>query len=635
MKKLIYILLSVLVVLPAEMDGQAQIIIEGTVSDGSTGEVLPGVSVIIKGTPHGTITDIDGHYSLESGLEAFTLVFTYIGYLQEEVSVTGSARVDVSMTEDIVSLDEVVVIGYSVMKKRKLTGAVSRVFESGEKAGFSEALSGRTPGVSVVESAMDGYSDDAGMQQSVRAGILTAGEINDFGKWELWNDISGSQLNNHAKQWGILPQHRYSVMFQTKEGYAIPNAKVRLLQGTTVIWQGRTDNTGTAELWAGYHESDSLKQKSFSIEVEYNGMVYPLAEARPFHKGLNMITAGESCVSRNVIDIAFVVDATGSMGDEINYLKAELDDIMRSLKDTLPDNQINLGCLVYRDHGDDYVTKMTDLSSDYSKSIQFVRENYAGGGGDGPEAVEEALEVVINGMSWDENAISKVIFLILDAPPHDNSQVKEKLDQAIESAAKKGIRIVPVTCSGIDKSTEYLMRSLALLTNGTYVFLTDDSGVGGSHIKPTTDEYEVELFNDLVQRLIVQYSSVVDCMAKAPEIRQDTVMIRVKQAVELLDTLTAEVVEPDETEVEENITSLQPSWKCYPNPTTGLITIESDMEINTVYLCDITGKIVKRHFGNGTFRTTLDISDYRRGVYFISYEYDTDRWMRGKIILTR
>jgi len=176
---------------------------------------------------------------------------------------------------------------------------------------------------------------------------------------------------------------------------------------------------------------------------------------------------------------------------------------------------------------------------------------------------------------------------------------------------------------------------LALLTNGTYVFLTDHSGVGNPHIEPTTDEYEVELLNDLIRRLIVHYSTIVDCIAEPPLLVQDTLLIESEIPEVIADSTIDDVEEKTGTEEPEEDLVRQPSWKCFPNPTTGMITIESDREIHTVYLCDITGKIVMRHLGHGANRTTLDISNYRRGIYFLSYEYDKDKWMKGRIVLTR
>ena len=75
----------------------------------------------------------------------------------------------------------------------------------------------------------------------------------------------------------------------------------------------------------------------------------------------------------------------------------------------------------------------------------------------------------------------------------------------IAQYAQSGIRIVPVVASGIDKSTEFLMRMTAIRTHGTYVFITDDSGIGGEHLEPTVGEYEVEFLSDLLVRLIGRF----------------------------------------------------------------------------------------------------------------------------------
>ena len=92
---------------------------------------------------------------------------------------------------------------------------------------------------------------------------------------------------------------------------------------------------------------------------------------------------------------------------------------------------------------------------------------------------------------------------MLDAPPHATQDRILKLQRTIEEASRLGIRVVPVAASGVDKSTECLLRCFAAATQGTYVFLTDHSGVGNSHIKPTIGQFRVEKLNDLLTRLIV------------------------------------------------------------------------------------------------------------------------------------
>ncbi len=100
--------------------------ISGKVVD-STGESLPGVSIVVKGTTNGTITDIDGNYQLSIGEEAQTLVYSFIGYDTQEVNVGSNLLINVTMVSSVQDIDEVVVVGYGTIRKSDLTGAVSKV----------------------------------------------------------------------------------------------------------------------------------------------------------------------------------------------------------------------------------------------------------------------------------------------------------------------------------------------------------------------------------------------------------------------------------------------------------------------------------------------------------------------------
>lgn len=154
MKKLYYVSLTAFVLLFCASVALAQDrTVSGTITD-ENGQALPGVNVLVKGTSQGTVSDSDGKYSLTGVSDNATLVFSFIGYLAQEVSVAGKTVVDVGMTPDITSLEEVVVIGYGEQKKSLVTGAISNV-KAAEIATVSvnsvdQALQGRSPGVLVV-----------------------------------------------------------------------------------------------------------------------------------------------------------------------------------------------------------------------------------------------------------------------------------------------------------------------------------------------------------------------------------------------------------------------------------------------------------------------------------------------------
>jgi len=147
MKKSALILASLLI----SFCVMAQKTVSGVVTLEDTGEPEPGVNVIVTGTSTGTITDIDGNYSLTVP-EGKTISFSYIGYVGQTLKVN-SGKIDVVMSPDNKILDEVVAVGYGTMKKSDLTGAISSVksdaLQKSASSGVDQALQGRAAGVTV------------------------------------------------------------------------------------------------------------------------------------------------------------------------------------------------------------------------------------------------------------------------------------------------------------------------------------------------------------------------------------------------------------------------------------------------------------------------------------------------------
>lgn len=130
--------------------------ISGTVSDAQTGEVLPGVNILVKGTDSGTSTDAEGAFELTVPSLQDTLVFSFIGYQTQEVPLIGQTELDVQMQSEVVSGEEVVVVGYGTQQRRDLTGSISSVgaedMTSQQSTSFDDALQGKLSGVRVVQS---------------------------------------------------------------------------------------------------------------------------------------------------------------------------------------------------------------------------------------------------------------------------------------------------------------------------------------------------------------------------------------------------------------------------------------------------------------------------------------------------
>ena len=127
--------------------------VSGKVTD-TSGALLPGVTVVVKGTTNGTITNPDGNYSLANVPSDGILVFSFVGMKSQEIAVLNKASIDVIMSEETIGLDEVVAVGYGVQKKVNLTGSVSSVISSDLKVtstSTAQALQGRMPGVQITQ----------------------------------------------------------------------------------------------------------------------------------------------------------------------------------------------------------------------------------------------------------------------------------------------------------------------------------------------------------------------------------------------------------------------------------------------------------------------------------------------------
>ena len=139
-------------------ESSGSITVSGTVTD-ATDEPLIGASVIVKGAQNGAVTDIDGNYTIKNVPEDAILVFNYVGFSPQEIQVAGRTTINVVLKEDIAVLDEVVVVGYGVQKKRDVSTAISQI-KSDDIAGlpssdFRQSMAGKMPGVSVMQTSGD------------------------------------------------------------------------------------------------------------------------------------------------------------------------------------------------------------------------------------------------------------------------------------------------------------------------------------------------------------------------------------------------------------------------------------------------------------------------------------------------
>lgn len=331
-----------------------------------------------------------------------------------------------------------------------------------------------------------------------QAGQLTAAEWNDLLNWGAWINLVGQNVAgfaDYAQQSGIDTTGRVWVRVLS-DGSGAVDARVELIDAADAVgWTARTDIHGDANLYVNPFGGDFAPT---SIRVTHDTETVTAALPDPIDPETAVtVDLQQQHAVPQAVDVAFVVDATGSMGDELSYIHAELADVI-ARADAEVDANFRVAGVVYRDPDADGVDFGTAAGA-----ASFLSGEAATGGGDFPEAVNAGLDLAL-GYSWSDSARARLLFLVLDAPPHGDDL--GEIRQLTELAAQKGVRVIPVAASGVDKFTEQLLRSMAILSSGTYTFITDDSGIGNDHLEPTVGDYKVEFLNDLLFRLIVERS---------------------------------------------------------------------------------------------------------------------------------
>ncbi len=456
-------------------------------------------------------------------------------------------------------------------------------------------------------------SSAAGSSSPSTAGTLTAGEVNDFLQWNFWEKSALPALLNGGKAWSMFPRFRTAVYVQGREGQPVVNVPIDLLSPAgTLIWSAQTDNQGHAELWGHlFRETAPTKGKWTIVAGKPGQQVRRSFEApaegwrtRQFELNLDI-----PCQNSKEVDVAFVVDATGSMGDELNYLKSELDDVIQKTMARSPSLEFRTAAVVYRDHGDEYVTRFQDFEKG-AAARSFLAGQSAGGGGDFPEAVDDALEVALRRLSWNPEARARILFIALDAPPHQDELVKIRIQTLTAEAAARGIRVITLACSGMDGSAEFLMRSIALATNGTYTSLTDDSKVGGSHKAPVAASLNVQKLNALLADILYRFSWMPDCSKPEPE-EVDSNQIRyVEKWFEQL----------QEQPNYENPEGMRLS--VFPNPCSGPFQLRmqgGSLEGGSVYLLDLGGRVVQNWSIERGQDFRPNIEHLPAGMYYLAF----------------
>jgi hypothetical protein len=342
--------------------------------------------------------------------------------------------------------------------------------------------------------------------EQAQAGVLTAGEWDDLRRWDWWRRLMNEERwSGYQEHWGFRTYDR--IYLQVRFGdQPAADAAVTLLDGQGAeVWTARTNQQGEAYLFADMF-GEGKETEGYSVVVRSGERQVRLKDLKFNTDDPLLVMLEDAEPDADLLDLMLMIDTTGSMGDELAYLQAELKHVIGQVRQRSGNLRVRVSANFYRDYKDEYVVKTFPFTENIDKAVRQLSQQSADGGGDYEEAVEEALEQAIREHEWSKRAKARLLLLVLDAPPRHTDSILSRIHSVTKEAAAAGIRIIPIASSGVNKETEFLLRLLSIATGGTYVFLTDDSGVGNPHLEPTVGEYEVRMLNDLLVEIISRYA---------------------------------------------------------------------------------------------------------------------------------
>lgn len=356
----------------------------------------------------------------------------------------------------------------------------------------------------VEESAAAAYrapaSSGAGQQQvPVTAGVVD--DNADFGGF-----LQFLQRHQESAQLGRDISVRQRLQVIDTQGRPVADAKVAVSAANGARMWARTDAGG--QVWLHPNAFDDRDSARYEVTVRRAGKESSAPLRRGQKNTLQVVIAAAPLPSRAKLDLVFMVDTTGSMGDEIDKLRDSLQGIVREIGKLPSRPDICLGLVAYRDRGDEYFVRSWDLTGNVGAFQQVLDGVQANGGGDYPEAMNEAFAHAVQALNWRGPSTTRLLLTLADAPPQ-MGYPPPRYEQTMLAALGKGIKVLSVAASGQDTTGEIVQRQMAQYTGGRFIFLTykdaaDPSSGPGSETVHEVSNYSVDTLDKLVVRLVAE-----------------------------------------------------------------------------------------------------------------------------------
>jgi hypothetical protein len=335
---------------------------------------------------------------------------------------------------------------------------------------------------------------------------LKAGEVDDNLDTAAYKSYLANFMSGGVRR--VDTSERIMITVVNERQQPVLDATVRIFDGQRQIFEART-YAGGRTIFFPNAIGLSPNANSLQIQVEKGNATARGQLNRGQDVNQTIILSGAEAVPATTkLDVLFLLDATGSMGDEISSIQQTIDSIATRINQFEPHPELRFGLVSYRDRGDAYVTNLdSNFTADVSSFRQALLQVRADGGGDTPEDLNSGLQVALQQMSWSDNAV-RLVFLVADAPAHLDYGQEFDYTTATREAVRRGIKIYPIGASNTDDIAEYQFRQLAQQTLASFIFLTYQPGQsGGAPGDSTTmnvdpNQFTVDRLDDLVVRVV-------------------------------------------------------------------------------------------------------------------------------------
>lgn len=362
-----------------------------------------------------------------------------------------------------------------------------------EDAASMAAIGGRTESGSSYKSA----------ERPSQSG-LSAGYADD-------NEQYGYFLNfledySQARHLELDVSERIVLRLSDSDGKSVPNGEIRISAAGRPVLEGRTTSEGEFLFFPrAYGDTESSE---FTVDVRSAaGSISRVIERDGLRTVELKLDRSRRIPDPPEVDILFVLDTTGSMGEEIERLKTTIELIHLNLSSMPAAPAIRFGLVLYKDVGDEYRTQAVPLTADLDSFQEALEPVFASGGGDTPEDLQQALYEGIEGMAWNRDGI-RLVYVITDAPPQLDYEDTPPYPETLKAAQAEGIRIYSVGTGGLPLDGEYVLRQMAQFTGGRYIFLTygeqgeSEGGAPGSVSHHTGANFQT----DKLESIIIRFS---------------------------------------------------------------------------------------------------------------------------------